>query len=42
MGKKMCADPGGNGAIMSVGGEGGPGPPGGGRSEQLIPGSGEG
>jgi hypothetical protein len=41
MGTEMCVDPGGIGAIMNVGGEGGPGPPGGGRSEQLIPGSGD-
>jgi hypothetical protein len=39
MGTQMCLDPGGNGAIMNAGGEGGPGPPGGGRSEQLILGS---
>ncbi len=42
MGTKMCVDPGGNGAIMNVVGEGGPGPPGGGRNEQLILGSGDG
>jgi hypothetical protein len=32
-------DPEGNGAIMNVGGEGGPGPPGGGEDEQLVTGS---
>jgi hypothetical protein len=42
MGTRVCVDPGGNGAIMNVGGEGGPGPPGGGRDEQLLPGSGDG
>ncbi len=42
MGTKMFMDPGGNGAIMNVGGEGGPSPPGEGRSEQLVPGSGDG
>ncbi len=42
MGAKMCVDPGGNGAILNVGGVGGPGPPGGGRSEQLVLDSGDG
>jgi hypothetical protein len=41
-GMKMCMDPRENGAILdAVGGEG-PGPPGGGGSEQLIPDSGGG
>jgi hypothetical protein len=38
----MCMDPRVNGAILNVGGEGGPGPPGRGRSEQLVPDSGDG
>jgi hypothetical protein len=42
IGTKMCVDPGGNGAILNAGGEGGPGPPGGDRSKQLVPGSGDG
>jgi hypothetical protein len=42
MGTKMCMDPGGNGAILNVGGEGGPGLPGEGRSEQLVPDNGDG
>jgi hypothetical protein len=42
MGTMMCVAPGGIGAILNVGGEGGPGPPGGGRSEQLAPDSGDG
>ncbi len=42
MGTKMCVDPGGNVALLNVGGEGGPGPPGGGRSEHLVPDSGDG
>jgi hypothetical protein len=29
IGTRVCVDPGGNGATMNVGGEGGPGPPGG-------------
>ncbi len=41
-GTKVCVDPGGNGAILNEGGAGGPGPPGGGRSEQLVPESGGG
>ncbi len=36
-GTEICMDPGGNGAILNVGGEGGPGPPSEGRSEQLLP-----
>jgi hypothetical protein len=39
---KMCVDPGGNRAILNVGGEGGPGLPGGGRSERLAPDGGDG
>ncbi len=39
---KMCVDPGGNVALLNVGGEGGPGPPGRGRSEHLVPDSGDG
>ncbi len=39
---KMCMDPEGNGAILNAGGEGGPGPPSGDRSKQLVPGSGDG
>ncbi len=39
MGTKMYVDPGGNGAILNVEG---PGPPGGGRSKQLVPDSGDG
>ncbi len=35
-GTKVCADPKGKGAILDAGGEGGPGPPGGGGSEQLV------
>ncbi len=35
----MCG-PGGNGAIINVGGEGGPSLTGGGGDEQLVPGSG--
>ncbi len=42
IGTKMCMDPRVNGAILNVRGEGGPGPPGGGRSEQLVPDSGDG
>jgi hypothetical protein len=43
IGTRVCVDPWGNGAIMNVGGEGGPSPPGGGRDGQLmIPGSGDG
>jgi hypothetical protein len=41
MGTKMCVDPGGNWAILNAGGEGEPGPPGGGSSEQLVPDSGD-
>ncbi len=42
IGTKMCVDPGGNGAILDAGGEGGPGPPGGDRSKQLVSDSGDG
>ncbi len=42
IGTRVCVDPGGNGAIINVGGEEGPGPPGGGRDEQLVTGSGDG
>jgi hypothetical protein len=41
-GTKMCVDPWGNGAILNAEGEGGPGPPSGGGSEQLVPDSGGG
>jgi hypothetical protein len=42
IGTRVCVDPGGKGAIMNVGGEGGPGPPGRGRDEQMVTGSGDG
>ncbi len=42
IGTGVRVDPGGNGAIMNAEGEGGPGPPGRGRDEQLIPRSGDG
>jgi hypothetical protein len=42
LGTRVCMDLGVNGAIMNVGGEGGPSPPGRGRDEQLVPGSGDG
>ncbi len=35
-------DPGGNGATMNTGGEGGPSPPGWGEDKQLVPNSGDG
>jgi hypothetical protein len=41
-GAKLCVDPGGNGATMNAGGEGGPGPPGKGEGEQLVASSGGG
>ncbi len=39
IGTRVCMETGGNGAIMNVGGEGGPVPPGGGKDEQLVTGS---
>ncbi len=42
MGTRVCLDPRGNGAIMNVGGEGGLDPPGEGKDEQLVTGSGDG
>jgi hypothetical protein len=42
IGTRVCVVPGRNGAIMNVGGEGGPGPPGRVRDEQLVTGSGDG
>ncbi len=39
---KMCVDPGGNGAILSAGERGGPGPPGGEENRQLASDSGGG
>ncbi len=41
-GEKMCVDPGGNVAILSVGGGGGPGLPGGEENGQLASDSGGG
>jgi hypothetical protein len=41
-GMKMCVDPGGNGAILSVGEGGGPGLPGGEENRQLASDSGGG
>jgi hypothetical protein len=41
-GTKMCVDPGGNGAILSVGERGGPSPPGGEENGQLASDSGGG
>jgi hypothetical protein len=41
-GKRVCVDPGGNGATMNAGGEGGPGTPGRGEDKQLVPNSGDG
>ncbi len=35
-GTKMCVDPGGSGAILRVGENGEPGPPGGGEDRQLA------
>ncbi len=41
-GTRVCVDPGGNGATMNAGGEGGPGLPGRGEDEQPVPNSGDG
>jgi hypothetical protein len=40
--EEVCADPGEKGAILEVRGDGGPGPPGGGKGGQLASDSGGG
>ncbi len=38
---RVCVDPGGNGATINAGGEGGPSPPGRGEDKQLVSNSGD-